>query len=80
MGSEADLIGFLTARYFGMANYGRLYAVQYASFMLMAGLSPLWVGALADYTGGYRTPLLVTAVGLVVAIVLFLRLPRTQPA
>lgn len=78
MGSEADLIGFLTARYFGMANYGRLYAVQYASFMLMAGLSPLWVGALADRTGGYGAPLLVTAGGLMVAIVLFLRLPRSQ--
>ena len=78
MGSEADLIGFLTARYFGIANYGRLYAVQYASFMLMAGLWPLWVGALADYTGGYRAPLIVTAGGLVVAIVLFLRLPRVH--
>lgn len=78
MGAEADLIGYLTARYFGMANYGRLYAVQYASFMLMGGLSPLWVGALADATGGYGTPLLVTALGLVVAIVLFLRLPRVH--
>ncbi|WP_242098593.1 MFS transporter [Sphingomonas sp. CROZ-RG-20F-R02-07] len=78
MGSEADLIGFLTARYFGMAHYGRLYAVQYASFMLMAGLGPLWVGALADRTGGYHVPLLVTAGGLVVAILLFLRLPKVH--
>ena len=79
MGSEADLIGYLTARYFGMANYGRLYAIQYASFMLMAGLSPLWVGALADVTGSYRAPLLVTAGALVVAIILFLQLPKSRP-
>ena len=79
MGAEADLIGYLTARYFGMASYGRLYAVQYASFMLMGGLSPLWIGALADATGGYGTPLLVTALGLLVAIVLFLRLPPVRP-
>lgn len=79
MGAEADLIGYLTARYFGMANYGRLYAVQYASFMLMGGLSPLWVGALADATGGYSAPLVVTALGLVVAIALFLRLPPVRP-
>jgi MFS family permease len=79
MGSEADLIGFLTARYFGMAHYGRLYAVQYASFMLMAGLGPLWVGVLADQVGGYGAPLLVTAGGLAVAIVLFLQLPRVPP-
>lgn len=78
MGAEADLIGYLTARYFGMANYGRLYAVQYASFMLMGGVSPLWVGALADATGGYAAPLYVTAAGLAVAIILFLRLPRVR--
>jgi MFS family permease len=75
MGAEADLIGYMTARYFGMASYGRLYAVQYASFMLMGGVSPLWIGALADQSGGYVAPLLVTALGLAVAIVLFLRLP-----
>lgn len=78
MGAEADLIGYLTARYFGMASYGRLYAVQYASFMLMGGISPLWIGALADATDGYATPLVVTALGLGLAIVLFLRLPRVH--
>jgi cyanate permease len=88
MGAEADLIGYMTARYFGMTSYGQLYAVQYASFMLMGGVSPLWIGALADGTGGYAAPLLVTALGLAAAIVLFLRLPpihsrsaeRRQPA
>ncbi|MDO6415322.1 MFS transporter [Sphingomonas sp. BIUV-7] len=79
MGAEADLIGYLTARYFGMARYGRLYALQYASFMLMAGVGPVWVGALADRTSSYRAPLFVAAAGLVVAILLFLRLPRVRP-
>lgn len=78
MGAEADLIGYLTARYFGMASYGRLYSVQYASFMLMGGISPLWIGALADATDGYATPLVVTALGLCLAIVMFLRLPRVR--
>jgi len=78
MGAEADLIGYLTARYFGIAHYGRLYAVQYASFMLMGGVSPLWIGALADATGGYRAALLVTVFGLAVAIALFLRLPKVH--
>lgn len=78
MGAEADLVGYLTARYFGLARYGRLYAIQYASFMLMAGLSPLWVGALADRGGGYTMPLLVTVAGLAVAAALFLRLPKVH--
>ncbi|MBU0794233.1 MAG: MFS transporter [Alphaproteobacteria bacterium] len=79
MGAEADLIGYLTARYFGMANYGRLYAVQYASFMLMAGTGPLWVGALADQTGGYDAALWVTVAGMAISILLFLRLPTLRP-
>ncbi|MEH3107842.1 MAG: MFS transporter [Sphingomonas fennica] len=78
MGAEADLVGYLTARYFGLARYGRLYAIQYASFMLMAGLSPLWVGALADRGGGYVMPLLVTVAGLAAAAALFLRLPKVH--
>jgi MFS family permease len=80
MGAEADLIGFLTARYFRLEEYGRLYAVQYASFMLMAGLSPLWIGLLADRAGGYTPALIVTAFGLSTAALLFLRLPSTRAA
>ena len=78
MGAEADLIGYMTARRFGIAGYGRLYAIQYASFMLMAGFGPLWVGAMADYTGNYDVPLMMAAAGLVVAIILFLCLPDTR--
>lgn len=78
MGAEADLVGYLTARYFGLARYGRLYAIQYASFMLMAGLGPLWVGAVADAAGSYRTALLLAVAGLAIAALLFLRLPRTR--
>lgn len=76
MGAEADLIGYLTARYFGIGAYGRLYAVQYASFMLMAGLSPLWMGVIADRQGAYTIPLVMAAIGLAAASILFARLPR----
>src|SRR5690606_17131058 len=40
MGAEADLIGYLTARYFGIAHSGRLYAVQYAGCMRSGGGTP----------------------------------------
>jgi MFS family permease len=33
MGCEADLIGYMTVRYFGLASYGRAYAWQYAAFI-----------------------------------------------
>ncbi len=78
LGAEADLIGFLTARYFDLASYGRLYAAQYAAFTLAAGASPLWIGLLADRSGGYTLPLVCAAAGVAAAIPLFLTLPSTR--
>jgi len=77
MGAEADLIGILTARNFPLAAYSRNYAAQYSAFMIAAGVSPLWIGALADATGSYRLPSLMCAAALLVPIVLFLRLPAS---
>lgn len=74
MGAEADLIGIMTARNFPLAAYARTYALQYAAFMLAAGISPLWIGALADLTGNYRLPTLLCAVLLAVPVILFARL------
>jgi MFS family permease len=78
LGCESDMIAFLTARYFGMAAFGRVYALQFAAFMVTAGLGPTWVGYLADATGGYREALLVSCAPLLLAIGLFLLLPTTR--
>lgn len=75
MGAEADLIGFMTARHFPLAAYSRAYALQYGAFMLAAGLSPLWVGIIADRTAGYDIVLLACAGLLLIPICLFLLLP-----
>jgi MFS family permease len=75
MGAEADLLGILTARNFPMTAYSRAYALQYAAFGIAAGLSPVWIGYLADATGDYGAALLVSAAGLVVPVVLFCALP-----
>lgn len=80
MGAEADLVGFLVARYFPLAAYGRIYGLQYAAFMTAAGAGPLWVGAVADDAGGYGMALLISAALLVVAIVPFLLLPKRSAA
>jgi MFS family permease len=80
MGAEADLIGYLTARHFGLAAYSRAYALQYAAFMVAAGFSPIWVGAVADQMGSYRSPLLACSGLLLVPIILFLLLPRVYRA
>jgi MFS family permease len=76
VGAELDLMGYLVARYFGMAQFGRVYGWQYAVFVASSGLGPLWVGALRDATGDYTLPLALSVAGLLAACVIFLLLPR----
>lgn len=76
VGAELDLVGFLVSRYFGPAQFGRVYGWQYGAFIAASGVGPLWVGALRDATGDYQLPLLLGSCGLVVACAIFLLLPR----
>jgi MFS family permease len=76
IGAELDLMGFLVARYFGLAAFGRIYGWLYCAFALGSGLGPLWVGATRDATGDYTLPLALSAAGLAAACVGFLLMPR----
>lgn len=76
VGAELDLLGFLVARYFGLAQFGRVYGWQYAVFVFSSGIGPLWVGAVRDATGNYDLALALSAAGLFVACGMFLLLPR----
>lgn len=78
MGAEADLLAILTARHFPLSVYSRVYAPQYAAFILAAGISPMWIGYLADRTGGYTVPLLGSAGLLIVPAILFALLPHLR--
>jgi len=80
LGAELDLMGFLVARYFGLAQFGKIYGWLYGAFVFASGLGPLWVGAVHDTTGNYRPALAVSAIGLVASCVVFLMLPRYPPA
>ena len=75
-GAETDLVAFLTARYFGLANYGRLYGLQYAVFGFASGVSPFLFGTVFDVTGSYQPILYVAAVLFVVGAVALLSLGR----
>ena len=77
MGAEADLLGILTARNFPLRFYSRAYSLQYGAFMIAGGVSPLWIGYLADLTGDYRLPLILCSAALLLPIALFLAIPRT---
>lgn len=72
--AETDLVAFLTARYFGLANYGRLYGMQYAVFGCASGFSPFLFGKVFDATGTYRPILYAAAVLFVVGAAALLAL------
>ncbi|TAJ74708.1 MAG: MFS transporter [Phenylobacterium sp.] len=76
IGAELDLIGYLTARYFGMRAYGRIYGLLYAAVLVGSAMSPLAYGRVSDLTGGYALALFGAAGVLALAAVLFLTLRR----
>ena len=76
LGAELDLMGFLVARYFGLAQFGKTYGWLYCAFVFASGLGPLWVGAVHDAVGSYSPALAVSAIGLVLSCAGFLLLPR----
>jgi len=40
-GAELDLLAFMTARYFGMAAYGRIYGTFFSILAVAGGAAPL---------------------------------------
>ncbi len=52
-GAESDLIAYLASRYFGMANYGKIYGMLYMPFGIASAISPMLYGRVRDVTGSY---------------------------
>ena len=76
VGAEVDLIGYFTARYFGMSHYGSIYGLQYSIFILGAGISPIFTGYIWDVTGDYDIALYIAAGLLVPSAIIALTLPQ----
>ena len=80
VGAEVDLIGYYTARYFGLAHYGSIYGLQYSIFIFGAGVSPIYTGYIWDVTGSYDIALMMAAGLMLPVIILALSLPRFTDA
>ena len=76
VGAEVDLIGYYTARYFGLAHYGAIYGIQYSIFILGAGVSPILIGHIWDKTGNYDFGLMLAAALMLPVMVISLTLPK----
>lgn len=75
-GTEADVIAFLTAKYFGMAHFGRVYGMLYMPFGVGSAISPIIYGAVRDRAGSYDPMLLAAMLLFTVGGALLLTLGR----
>lgn len=76
IGAEVDLIGYYTARYFGLKRYGVLFGFLYSSFSAGCALSPVIAGYIWDQTGSYDLALKGAALLVGLAVMITLTLPR----
>lgn len=73
-GAEVDLMAYLTARYFGLREYGRIFAAQYMAFALGPGVMLPWVARARDLSDDYGTALTAISAGITLFGVLLLLL------
>ena len=60
-GGEFDLVAYMTARYFGLRHYGKLYGILFSFVIAGAVVGPLMFGFGYDISGSYAPVLLAAA-------------------
>lgn len=75
-GAELDLCAYLTARYFGLRAYGRVYGALFVAFAAGAGAVGPVFGGLYDRFDSYAPVLLVAGGGYLACALLLLALGR----
>lgn len=75
-GMEFDMLGFLTARYLGLAHFAGIYGRLYIFVALGAGMAPPAFGFAYDTFGDYAWPLSISAALLVLGAIGFLALGK----
>ena len=68
-GSEVDLVPYLTARYFGLKSYGKLYGWVFVFFYTGVGFGPPFFGRVFDVYGNYDLALNIAMGALVIGAV-----------
>jgi MFS transporter, OFA family, oxalate/formate antiporter len=66
-GAELDLLAFLTARYFGIAHYSKIYALAYAALATGSATAPFLFASLHDRTGSYDASFMAAALFFAIA-------------
>jgi predicted MFS family arabinose efflux permease len=74
-GTKLHIATYLTSRYGGMRNFGKIYGAMTSLVALGSGLGPLLAGFAYDLTGGYGAFLLAGTVGCAISGWLIFSLP-----
>jgi MFS family permease len=75
-GTEIDMIGFLTSRYFGMKRFGQLYGYLFASFVVGSAIGPYLMGLAFERMHSYEPALWSFGAFMLLASALILCLGR----
>ncbi len=77
-------MSFLTARYFGLKHYAKIYAVLYAVLAICSGVAPVAFATVFDRTASYDFSFYVASAVFAVGALILLSLGpyprREQPA
>ena len=76
IGTEFDLLAYLTTKYFGLSSFGMIYGLMFSAFLVGTATGPLAYGASFDYFGSYINILSVCCIILIASTGLFLLLPK----
>lgn len=71
-GTEIDMIGFLTSRYFGMKRFGQLYGYLFASFVVGSAFGPYMMGLAFERLHSYEPALWSFGAFMLLASILIL--------
>src|SRR5258708_1878524 len=66
-GTEIDMIGFLTSRYFGMKRFGQLYGYLFACFVVGSAIGPAMMGLAFERLHSYEPALWTFGAFMIVA-------------
>lgn len=75
-GTELDIAGYITARYFGRKAYGAIFGWQFAFFTAGGIVGSISYGVIHDRTGNYHVALTASVILMLCAIPLLLSLGR----
>lgn len=80
MGSEVDVVAYLSSRYFGTRSYGLVFGILISLYGAAVGVSAWIVGKSFDAYGSYDPALAVLVAGIAAAVVLVSTLGKPPAA